>query len=169
VNNVVMYSLWAKRRTPLNIFAGSLAGGLPALSGYTASVGGIGPDGLWLGAIVMMWIPVHVWSIAIKYRADYARAGVPMLPVVVSRERAVRFIALAAGLLVVLSVIPALVGLFGWVYLLSAVSLGVALLFLSLWLIFRPLERYAWMLFKASGMYLGLLFLAALMDAVVIA
>ncbi|HEY83241.1 MAG TPA: protoheme IX farnesyltransferase [Dehalococcoidia bacterium] len=166
INNVVMYSLWAKRRTPLNIFAGSLAGGLPAVSGYAAYAGGIGPDGLWLGAIVMIWIPVHVWSIAIKYRADYAEAGVPMLPVIISRERAVQFIALATGLLVVLSVIPALLGLFGWVYLLSAVSLGVVLLFLSLWLMFRPLERHAWILFKVSGVYLGLLFLAVLVDAV---
>jgi len=165
VNNVVMYSLWAKRRTPLNIFAGSLAGGLPAVSGYAAYANSIGPGGLWLGAIVMMWIPVHVWSIAIKYKADYTEAGVPMLPVIVSKERAVQLIALVSGLLVVISLVPAVLGLFGSVYLYSALLLGAVLFFLSLWLMFRPSETHAWILFKVSGLYLGLLFLAVLLDS----
>ena len=165
INNVVVYSLWAKRRTPLNIFVGSLAGGLPVIGGYAAYANGIDLRSLFLGAIVMAWIPVHVWSIALKYREDYLNARVPMLPAVVKKEKAVQLIALMSGLLVVLSLVPAGIGLFGSTYLYSAVVLGVSLFCLSLWLMFKPAEKRAWLVFKVSSLYLGLLFLSVLVDS----
>ena len=165
LNNVVVYSLWTKRRTPLNIFAGSLAGGLPAIGGYAAYANALDTRCLLIGAIVMMWIPVHVWSIALRYRMDYVNAGVPMLPVVVRRERAVQLIALTSCLLVVLSLVPAALGLLGPAYLYSAAILGLALVSLSLWLVSSPTEAHAWVVFKASNLYLGFLFLALVIDS----
>jgi protoheme IX farnesyltransferase len=166
VNNVAMYSVWAKRRTPLNILVGSIAGGLPAVGGYAAYANSIGPGGLFLGAMVMVWIPVHVWSIAVKYKADYVEAKVPMLPVIIRQERAVQLIALVSGLLVALSLVPAVLGLFGSIYLYSALVLGITLFLLSLWLMLKPAETRAWVLFKISSLYLGLLFLSVLIDSV---
>jgi protoheme IX farnesyltransferase len=167
VNNVVMYSIWAKRRTPLNILVGSLAGGLPAVAGYAAYANGIGPEGLFLGAIVVVWIPVHIWSLALKHRADYTEANVPMLPVVMGKRRAVQFIAMASGLLVLFSLVPAALNLFGWLYLYSALSLGLVLLYRGLRLMLKPEASRALGLFKVSNLYLGLLFLSVLIEAVV--
>lgn len=164
VNNVVMYSLWAKRRTSLNILVGSFAGGLPALAGYTAYANNIDLGGVLLGVIVMVWIPVHVWSIALKHKEDYVNAGVPMLPAVVGKGRAAQLVALASFLLVAISVVPAWFGFFGFFYSLGATFLGVILFSLSLWLLLNPSGTRAWVVFKASSLYLGLLFLFVLVD-----
>lgn len=165
INNVVVYSIWVKRRTSLNILAGSLAGGLPVMAGYAAYSGSIDLSVLFLGAVVIVWTPVHIWSLALRYRKDYEKAGVPMLPVVTAKERVVRCIALASGLLAALSIIPAVLGLFGTVYPYSAAILGMVMVSLSLRLALRPVETRAWVVFKVSGIYLGLLFFSVLLDS----
>ncbi|OGO17563.1 MAG: protoheme IX farnesyltransferase [Chloroflexi bacterium RBG_16_50_11] len=164
INNVVMYSLWAKRRTWMNIFIGSIAGGLPALAGYAAYANNLDLRSGLLAGIVIAWIPVHIWSIAFKHREDYARAGVPMLPVLVGREKMVRIIALVTILMVAISLVPAGLALFGPFYLYGAIILGIIILLLSFWLVYRPTERSAWLVFKASNIYLGLLFLTILIE-----
>ena len=164
INNVVMYSLWAKRRTWMNIFIGSIAGGLPALAGYAAYANNLDLRSGLLAGIVIAWIPVHIWSIAFKHREDYARAGVPMLPVLVGREKMVRIIALVTILMVAISLVPAGLALFGPFYLYGAIILGIIILLLSFWLVYRPTERNAWLVFKASNIYLGLLFLTILIE-----
>jgi len=165
VNNVVMYSIWTKRKTALNILVGSFAGGLPALAGYASYANAVDLRGLFLGGMVMLWIPVHVWSLALKHVKDYTIAGVPMLPVVIKKNKAARFIALMSGLLIVLSLTPAWLGLFGLFYLYCAAILGVLLFLLSLWLMFNPVETRAWVVFKVSSIYLSLLFLSVLVDS----
>lgn len=165
INNVLVYSLWTKRKTPLNIFWGSLAGGLPAIAGYTAYANTLNLESLLLGVVVMAWIPVHVWSLALRYKADYTKVNVPMLPVVVSEKKAVQFIALASGLLVAFSLMPVALNLFGPFYLYSASILGAILFLLSLWLLLKPVEYRAWVVFKVSSVYLFLLFLSIFMDS----
>jgi protoheme IX farnesyltransferase len=164
LNNVIMHSAWTKRKTPFNIIIGSLAGGLPAVAGYAAYAGAIDLRALFLGGIVMVWIPVHIWSLAIKYAEDYRRAGVPMLPVVVSQKSAVRIIAFVSCLMVVVSLVPVALGLFGMIYFFSAVVLGAISLALSFWLMASPSDGGAWAVFKISSIYLGLLFLSVLLD-----
>lgn len=165
--NVVLYSLWTKRRTPFNIFIGGIAGALPVIGGYAAYAGTIKPEVLILGSIIFLWIPVHIWSIALKYSKDYYNAGVPMLPTIISEKRTVQLIALMSGLLVLLSLVPVLFGWFDKVYLYTATILGGILLALALWLMLDPAEKRSWLLFKVSSPYLGLLFTSVLVESLV--
>lgn len=164
-NNVLIYCLWTKRRTPLNIFLGSPAGGIPAVAGYAAYANAIDLKSLLLGVLVMVWIPIHIWSLALKYKEDYLKAKIPMLPVVVNKERAVQFIALFSVLLVGISLLSGVLGVFGAIYFWSAIVLGTVLLALTLWLTFKPKETCAWVVFKVSSLYLALLFLSVLVDS----
>ena len=165
VSNVLVYSMWLKRKTPFNIFGGSIAGGIPVIAGYAAYANTIDLKSLLLGALVMLWIPIHVWSLALKYKEDYLRAKVPMLPVVVNDKRTGRFIALFSGLLVGVSLLPNVLGFFGPIYFWSAVVLGIALSLLTLRLTFNPRKTSAWVVFKMSSLYLGLLFLSLMVDS----
>ncbi|UCG55262.1 MAG: protoheme IX farnesyltransferase [Dehalococcoidia bacterium] len=167
INNVVIYSLWTKRRSSLNILLGGFAGGLPVLGGYAAYAGTIGASSLFLCAVVVVWTPVHIWSLALKYRGDYLEANVPMLPVVVSTKRAVQLIALSSGLLVVLSLVPVMLGFFGTVYLVNAAILGAVIFWLSMRLLLSPVEPRVWLVFKISNPYLGLLFLSVMVDTLI--
>jgi protoheme IX farnesyltransferase len=164
VNNVVVYSLWAKRRTSLNIIIGSLAGGLPVLAGYAAFAGSVDPGSLFLAVLIIVWIPVHIWSIALKYREDYMRANVPMLPVVMSAGKATKLIGLMVVVLVAFSLVPFFSGWFGMIYLYTAAASGGILLCLSFRLVIQPAGKGAGMIAKVSSIYLGLLFLSLLID-----
>ena len=111
----VVYTVWLKRRTWWNIVIGGLAGSFAVLAGAAAVSPAPGPEALWLAVVLFLWTPPHFWSLAIVCREDYAKAGVPMLPVVVGDERAARAIFASALLLVAASLVPAAYGL-GWIY-----------------------------------------------------
>ncbi|MFQ6134325.1 MAG: heme o synthase [Nitrososphaerales archaeon] len=163
-DNVVIYSRLLKRRNPTNIILGGFSGGMPVLIGYAAVKNEITVFALLMAALVMVWIPTHIWSLALHSKEDYSKVNVPMLPVVVSERTAVRVIAVASILMVVFSLLPPLFSPLGPIYLYSALALGISMLILSVWLFLKPTKEKAWIVFKASSPYLGLIFLALIID-----
>jgi protoheme IX farnesyltransferase len=156
---VFVYTLGLKRRTPSNIVIGGAAGCFPALIGWSAVTGAVGWPAVILFAVVFLWTPPHFWALAMRYRADYERAGVPMLPVVAS-ERVVagRILAYSYGMVVASLALVAFGA--GWLYVGAAVVLGVAFLVEAHRLLARARRGEAtkpMRLFHASISYLTLL------------
>ncbi len=163
-DNVVIYSLLVKRRSCTNILLGSFSGGMPALFGWAAVRGDVTWTPILISLLVITWTPNHIWNLAIRYRADYARANVPMLPVVTHLRRAVNLIVMSVVLMVVESVLLGVVGGFGWIYLSVAILGGVTSLLGHLYLHLRPTERNAWLMFKLSSLYLAVVFTGMIVD-----
>ena len=124
---VVVYTLWLKRRTSQNIVIGGLAGALPPAIGWAAVAGSLSLAPLALVAIVFLWTPPHFWALALWRSEDYAKAGVPMLPVVRGKRATRRQILLYALVLAPLGTLPAWIGLGGPVYLATTTALGLML------------------------------------------
>ncbi len=164
LDNVVVYSALTKRRSPLNIILGSFSGGLPVVYGWAFVAGSINLVPILMAALVVLWTPNHIWSLAVRYRGDYARAGVPMLPVVMGEAKAIRCIAVTAFLLVAFSVALDPLGSFGSVYLGVAAGMGAAVVALNAWLWANPTPRKAWVVFKFSSPYLAVLFAAMIVS-----
>ncbi len=160
LDNVVVYNVLTKRRTPWNIVLGAPSGGMPAFVAYAATSGRIDLTAFVLASLVVLWTPVHIWSLAIRCRADYDRAHVPMLPVALGIKPAIRCIASTSALLAVFTVLlPFLPSSpFGLLTLVSSVALSGTLLAMSLWLAKNPTEGNSWMLFKFTAPYLAILF-----------
>jgi protoheme IX farnesyltransferase len=125
---VFVYTMWLKRRTPQNIVIGGAAGAFPAVIGWAAVTGSIGMVPLLLFAIVFFWTPPHFWSLALFANDDYARAGVPMLPVVSGARETRRQIMLYTVLLLPLSLAPWYIGFSGPIYGITAATLGIGFL-----------------------------------------
>jgi protoheme IX farnesyltransferase len=121
---VFVYTMWLKRRTPQNIVIGGAAGAFPPVIGWAAATGSVEAAPLLLFAIVFFWTPPHFWALSLFAHADYARAGVPMLPVVAGARETRRQIVLYTALLAPLALAPVAVGLAGWLYGAAAVLLG---------------------------------------------
>jgi protoheme IX farnesyltransferase len=164
---VLLYTVWLKPLTPQNIVIGGSAGAVPPLVGWAAATGGLSPEALWPFAIVFLWTPPHFWALALMIKEDYARIGVPMLPVVRGEAATRRQILVYAVVMVAASVGPVITGLFGGLYLGVALVLGAGFLALSLRLALRPSRRAALGLHLASLAYLALLFAAMAVDRVV--
>jgi protoheme IX farnesyltransferase len=164
---VFVYTLWLKPLTPQNIVIGGAAGAIPPLVGWAAATGELAAQALWLFAIVFFWTPPHFWALALLIKDDYARTGVPMLPVV-RGDAATRHNILGYALaLTVLTTLPVLSGLFGALYLAAALILGAGFVGLAGALVARPSRRAALRLYLASLAYLALLFVAMAVDRVV--
>jgi len=164
---VVVYSLWLKQTTPQNIVIGGGAGAIPPLVGWAAINNDLQIPALFLFAIIFLWTPPHFWALALVRQKDYARAGVPMLPVV-RGERATRWQILIYTLeLVGLTLLMPLFNLAGSLFLVAAALLGAWLIH-SAWRVWkRPGNRPAYFMYRASSMYLALIFLALVIDALV--
>ncbi|MDH3755413.1 MAG: heme o synthase [Acidimicrobiia bacterium] len=164
---VFVYSLWLKRRSTSNIVIGGAAGAVPVLVGWAAVRNELDWAPLVLFAIIFCWTPPHFWALAIKYRDDYAAAGVPMLPAVVStRSTAVRIVAYTVVLWATTLVLQPVAGL-GLLYLVSALVLGAAFLFHALRVLRAPTAAHAMTLFTFSITYITLLFGAMALDQVI--
>ncbi|MFN3682895.1 MAG: heme o synthase [Fimbriimonadaceae bacterium] len=161
---VMVYTLLLKRRTWQNIVIGGAAGAFPPLVGWTAVTGQLHPLALTLFAIVFFWTPVHFWALSLLIKDDYARAGVPMLPVVHGERVTLVQIALYAVLTALISVMPLLQGQVGWVYLATVALLNVALLARAVGLLVRSDRPRIVSFYKFSMAYLGLLFLLLAVD-----
>jgi len=159
---VVVYTRWLKRTTPQNIVIGGAAGAVPPLVGYAAATGSLALPALWLFLIVFLWTPPHFWALALMIKDAYAKAGVPMLPVVRGERETARQILLYSIGLVAFTLG---VGLWlGPVYTAAALVLGAIFVALA-WLLRRDLSRArAQLLFHYSLLYLALLFAAAAVD-----
>lgn len=161
---VIVYTLMLKRRTWHNIVIGGAAGAFPPLVGYVAVTGELTPLAWYLFGIIFLWTPVHFWALALLIKDDYARAGVPMLPVVMGERATVIQIGLYAILTAVISVLPLTQGHVGGVYLWAAAVLNLFLLMRSLDLLLHTDRPHAVRLYKYSMVYLALLFLMMAID-----
>jgi heme o synthase len=164
-DNILVYSKWLKRRSKMNIILGGFSGGAPAMIGYVAVTTQHIEIGLIMAGLVFLWIPTHIWSLALHVKKDYAKAGVPMLPVVYSEKKSVRIIAWTTLIMVVFSILPFFLNQFGLIYLITACIFGVAMIALSIWLLIKPSEKASWIVFKFSSPYLTALFVAFMVDA----
>ncbi|MFO0345555.1 MAG: heme o synthase [Labrys sp. (in: a-proteobacteria)] len=137
---VVVYTMWLKRWTSQNIVIGGAAGALPPVVGWAAATGSVSIESLVLFAIIFMWTPPHFWALAIFKTKDYARAGVPMLPVVAGEAATRRQILVYTLLLAPLGVVPSLMGFAHWPYAIVAVGGGLALVYAAIMIVTRPTE-----------------------------
>jgi len=159
LDNVVVYSLLLKRRSWLNIILGGISGGMPVLVGYSAVAGTVTPIALYMSALVIVWIPTHIWSLAIFTKEDYEAAKVPMLPVVFGNKIASICIAGTSSLLTVFSVAIFLFTPVSIYYTLTAIALGGVVLVYSGKLALNQSSKTAWTLFKFTSPYLTIIFL----------
>jgi heme o synthase len=162
---VLVYTLWLKRSTPQNIVIGGAAGAVPPLVAWAAVTGGLEGTPIYLFAIVFFWTPPHFWSLSLLMKDEYARAGVPMLPVVRGEAETRRQILLYTVLLYAVTQLPFCAGAFGGLYLVASVALGGAFVFGAWRLLRRPHRRTALRLYLFSLAYLALLFGAMVADA----
>ncbi len=160
----VVYTVWLKRRTWMNIVIGGLAGSFAVLAGAAAVDPGLAPAPVILAVVLFLWTPPHFWSLAFKYRDEYAKVGVPMLPVVVSQQTAAYIILGHTVLLAVISLLPVMYGL-GWIYFLGAAIGGARFVWTSIALARNPSPETAMANFHASLLQLSLLLIAAILDA----
>jgi len=163
-DNIIVYSKWLKRTSRTNIILGGFSGAVPALIGYVAVTTQNIEIGLIMAGLVFLWIPTHIWSLALHAREDYRKAGVPMLPVVSGEKKSVRIIAGTTLMMVLFSLLP-FFNHFGMIYLVTASVSGVVMLALSIWLLFKPSEKVSWVVFKVTSPYLTTLFIAFIMDS----
>jgi heme o synthase len=166
---VFIYTRWLKRTTPSNIVIGGGAGAFPPLVGWAATTGGLTLPALFLFAIIFYWTPPHFWALALIREKDYARAKVPMLPVVAGSAETKRQILLYTILMLALTIMPTPLQMFGIPYLLMAIGLGAIFLSYVIRLQRQDTTAAAWGLYKFSLLYLALLFTAMVLDRVVFA
>ena len=161
---VFVYTLWLKRSTPQNIVIGGAAGAVPPLVAWAAVTGGLTGTPLYLFAIIFFWTPPHFWALSLLMKDEYARAGVPMLPVVRGERETRRQILLYTVLLYAVSQLPFCAGAFGLTYLVASVLLGAAFIYGSWRLMRHPDRRSALRLYLYSLGYLASLFAAMVAD-----
>jgi protoheme IX farnesyltransferase len=164
---VFVYTLWLKPITSQNIVIGGAAGAVPPLVGWAAAAGHLDPSAFYLFAIVFYWTPPHFWALALMIKDDYARAGIPMLPVVDGEAETRRQILLYGWLLWAITALPLAGGLFGAVYAACALPLNSLFLWLCLRLHRRADRRSALLLFHYSLAYLALLFVSMAADRII--
>lgn len=164
-DNIIIYSKWLKRRSLANIILGGFSGGAPALIGYVAVTTQNIEIGLVMSGLVFLWIPTHIWSLALHAKNDYTRAGIPMLPVIFTERKSVRVIAGTTLMMVIFSILPFFFKQFGLIYLVTASIFGAIMIALSVWLLTKPSEKASWTVFKFSSPYLTALFIAFMIDA----
>lgn len=164
---ILLYSVFLKRATVQNIVIGGGAGAIPPLVGWAAASGSLTIPAAFLFAIVFLWTPPHFWALALVRRKDYARAGIPMLPVV-RGEKATRVQILVYTLeLVALTLLMPVFHLTGSLFLISAVVLGGALIY-SAWRVYKKGgNKTAWMMYRYSSMYLAFIFVALVLDVLI--
>ncbi len=165
IDNVVVYSLFLKRRSPANIILGGISGGLPVMFGWSAVTNAVELLPILLAALVVLWIPGHIWSLAIFTKEDYKRAHIPMLPVVTKLSTALRCIVSTVVLMIPFSLWIWIEGGFGWLYLAVASVFGLWVLYINVKLFLHPDNDTAYRAFKISSPYLFALFFAMIVDS----
>src|SRR6266849_4046597 len=170
---VVIYTIWLKRSTPQNIVIGGAAGAFPPMIGWAAATGGIGIESILLFLIIFFWTPPHFWALSLYRTEDYARAGIPMLPVVSGLDETRRQILLYSFALVPVGAAPWLFGYAGAIFGVTALVAGLLMVWLA-WRVMAPGdkvagdkqsgERAAMRLFAFSILYLFLLFAVLLVE-----
>jgi protoheme IX farnesyltransferase len=161
---VGVYTIWLKRRTPQNIVIGGAAGAIPPLVGWAATRGSLSWTAIYLFAIVFYWTPPHFWALSLLMKDEYAKVGVPMMPVARGERETRRQIVLYTLLLYATTQLPFCAGEFGAVYLAASIPLGLMFISGSVLLYLRADRRSALRLYLFSLLYLALLFGAMVAD-----
>ena len=161
---VLVYTMWLKRRTPQNIVIGGAAGAFPPMIGWAAETGHLGLAPIVLFLLIFMWTPPHFWALALFRSADYAKAGVPMLPVVAGPRATKLQMLIYTLLLFPLALLPWMLGIAGAVYGISAMVLGALFILAAVRVWFDPSDRSAKRMFAYSILYLFLLFALLIAD-----
>jgi protoheme IX farnesyltransferase len=161
---VFVYTLWLKRTTPQNIVIGGAAGAVPPLVAWAAVTGGLSGTALFLFAIVFFWTPPHFWSLSLLMKDEYAKVGVPMLPVVRGERETRRQILLYTVLLYAVTQLPFCAGGFDVEYLISSMALGAGFIYCAVRLLRSADRRWALRTYLFSLAYLALLFLSMPID-----
>jgi protoheme IX farnesyltransferase len=166
---VFVYTRWLKRRTPHNIVIGGAAGAFPPPVGWAAVTGSLDLTAIYLFLIIFYWTPPHFWALALLKQTDYGRAGVPMAPLIWGERETMHQMLWYTIILVPVTLLPVAFGAFGLVYLVSALVLGLILL----WSIVRTIRARAWAepawwAYRFSLLYLALLFAAMVVDRQVV-
>jgi len=164
IGYAVVYTVWLKRATPQNIVIGGTAGAAPPVLGWAAVSDNIDPNALLLALIIFVWTPPHFWALAIARRDDYARAGIPMLPVTHGVAYTRLQVLLYTVLLVVVTLMPYLTRMSGLAYLAAALLLNAGFLYYALALKMTAREELPLRVFRFSVTYLMWLFAALLVD-----
>lgn len=164
IGYAVVYTAWLKHATPQNIVIGGLAGAMPPLLGWVAVTGTLDSHALLLVMLIFTWTPPHFWALAIHRRKDYAKAGVPMLPVTHGVDFTKTMILLYTLLLVVVGLLPWLAGMSGLVYLFGAMALNLGFVWHAWQLKFHDRKGLAWDTFKYSIWHVFGLFVVLLAD-----
>ncbi len=159
-----IYTGYLKRATPQNIVIGGLSGAMPPLLGWAAVTGTIEPGALILVLIIFAWTPPHFWALAIHRKDEYAKTGIPMLPVTHGEHITKIHIILYTVIMFLITLLPYLTGMSGPLYLLAAVVLGLGFLAWSLLLMFKPKPSTAMDTFRYSIVYLMVLFVVLMID-----
>jgi protoheme IX farnesyltransferase len=172
VNNIIIYSYVLKRNSRTNIILGGLCGGSPPMIGWVAvTMSDLWTMGLAMAGLVFIWIPMHIWALTLHFKDDYNKVNVPMLTAVQSEKTSARAIAGSTVVMVLFSIVPFFLTtengneMVGAVYLWTAIASGALMVGLSIWVIFKPMEKAAWTLFKFSSPYLAVLFIALMIDS----
>lgn len=165
---VVLYTMILKRNTVVNILIGGGAGAFPVLVGWAAVTGEIGYEAGILFAIVFWWTPPHSWALALLVNADYTKAKVPMMPVARGEHTTRVQIVLYSIQLMVISVLPVFFDMLSTIYLLAALTLGAGLVWMAVQLLKTPSQALARNTFKYSTAYLAFLFMAMILDRLLI-
>jgi protoheme IX farnesyltransferase len=160
----VVYTLWLKRRTHWNIVIGGVSGSFAVLAGASAADPSLNVSSLMLAAVLFLWTPPHFWALAIAQKDQYAKAGVPMLPVVKGDSATAAIILLSTLILVGVSILPVFAGM-GWIYLSGALLGGGYFIFRAIELYSTPSRATAMQCFFASLIQLTLLMAAAIIDS----
>jgi protoheme IX farnesyltransferase len=161
---VFVYTLWLKRSTPQNIVIGGAAGAVPPLVAWAAVTGGLSGTAFYLFAIIFFWTPPHFWALSLLMKDEYAKVGVPMLPVVRGEQETRRQILLYTVLLYAVTQLPFCAGGFNVEYLIASMTLGAAFIYCAVRLLKSAERRWALRTYLFSLAYLALLFLSMPLD-----
>ena len=163
---VFVYTLWLKRSTPQNIVIGGAAGAVPPLVAWAAVTGSLSGTAFYLFAIVFFWTPPHFWALSLLMKDEYAKVGVPMLPVVRGEDETRRQILLYTVLLYAVTQLPFCAGGFGVEYLVASMALGGGFIYCAVRLLRSRERRWALRTYLYSLAYLALLFVSMPLDRV---
>jgi heme o synthase len=164
VGYAVIYTVFLKPATPMNIVIGGASGAMPPILGWAAVNNTVSPEALVMFLIIFAWTPPHFWALALYRREEYAKVGMPMLPVTHGEQFTLLHILLYTVILIVVSFMPYGLGMSGWLYMASAVGLNAVFLYYVVSLYHRYSDELAKTTFKYSILYLSLIFAALLLD-----
>lgn len=163
---VCIYTLWLKRTSTQNIVIGGAAGAVPVLIGWAAVTNNVTLAAIWLFAIVFYWTPPHFWALSLLIEKDYARANVPMLPVVMGERETKKQILLYSFMLLAVTLILFAMGAMGYLYLIGAVILGGIMIYMAVRLMLDNSRKWARTIFWYSNCYLAVIFAVMVLDRV---